>query len=74
MYSQRHINLRVGGHRATEPAADIDGATWVYLITPTYKRYTQKADLVRMGNTLRQIPNLHWSDHEPASRPLRFAA
>ena len=32
----------------------------IYLITPTYKRYTQKADLVGMGNTLRQVRNIHW--------------
>jgi hypothetical protein len=32
----------------------------VYMLTPTYKRYTQKADLVRMGNTLRQVKNIHW--------------
>ena len=33
---------------------------FIYVITPTHKRPTQKADLTRMGNTLRQVPNLHW--------------
>lgn len=33
---------------------------WVYVITPTYKRLAQKADLIRMANTLRQVPRLKW--------------
>ncbi|XP_057305072.1 galactosylgalactosylxylosylprotein 3-beta-glucuronosyltransferase 3-like [Hydractinia symbiolongicarpus] len=32
----------------------------IYLITPTYKRYTQQADLVRMSNTLKHVANIHW--------------
>ncbi|XP_063068651.1 galactosylgalactosylxylosylprotein 3-beta-glucuronosyltransferase 2-like [Engraulis encrasicolus] len=33
---------------------------FVYVITPTYRRPTQKADLTRLANTLGQVPNLHW--------------
>ena len=32
----------------------------IYFITPTYTRYTQQADLIRLSNTLKHIPNLHW--------------
>ena len=32
----------------------------IYLITPTYTRYTQQADLVRLSNTLKLVLNLHW--------------
>ena len=32
----------------------------LYIITPTYSRYTQQADLVRMSNTLKHVRNLHW--------------
>lgn len=32
----------------------------VYLITPTYARYTQKVDLYRMCYTLRLVPNVIW--------------
>lgn len=32
----------------------------VYVITPTYKRYTQKADLTRLSQTLLHVPRLHW--------------
>lgn len=32
----------------------------VYAITPTYSRYTQKADLTRLSQTFLHIPNFHW--------------
>lgn len=32
----------------------------IYIITPTYSRPQQKADLTRMSNTLLHVPNLHW--------------
>ncbi|CAN9501567.1 unnamed protein product [Ophioblennius macclurei] len=32
----------------------------IYVITPTYKRFVQKADLTRMSNTLLHVANLHW--------------
>lgn len=30
------------------------------MITPTYYRWTQKADLTRLCYTLMHVPNLHW--------------
>ena len=33
---------------------------WVFAITPTHTRYTQKADLVRLSQTLQHVTNLHW--------------
>lgn len=32
----------------------------IYFVTPTHYRPEQKADLTRLSNTLRQIPNLFW--------------
>ena len=32
----------------------------IYMITPTYQRWTQKADLTRLCYTLMHVPNLHW--------------
>lgn len=32
----------------------------IYVITPTYKRLTQKADLTRLSQTFLHIPKLHW--------------
>lgn len=34
--------------------------TTVFLITPTYKRITQKADLVRLCSTLKNVKFIHW--------------
>ena len=33
---------------------------WIFAITPTYARFTQKADLVRLSQTLMHVTNLHW--------------
>ena len=32
----------------------------IYMITPTYKRLTQKVDLIRLCQTLMLIPNITW--------------
>ena len=32
----------------------------VYMITPTYTRLTQKADLTRLCFTLMHVPKIHW--------------
>lgn len=32
----------------------------VYFITPTYPRREQFAELIRLGQTLMHVPNLHW--------------
>lgn len=40
----------------------------IYLITPTYARPTQKADLVRMLQTLLLVPNIHWIVVEDSNR------
>lgn len=34
--------------------------TVIYAITPTYKRYVQKAELTRISQTLKLVPNIHW--------------
>lgn len=32
----------------------------IHVITPTYSRPVQKAELTRLANTLLHVPNLHW--------------
>ncbi|VEN36155.1 unnamed protein product [Callosobruchus maculatus] len=32
----------------------------IYAITPTYYRYVQKAELTRISQTLKLVPNVHW--------------
>jgi len=53
------------------------GLPVIYVITPTYARAVQKADLTRLANTLLLVPSLHWivvedsdSRFQCFSRPL----
>ncbi|CAN9501547.1 unnamed protein product [Ophioblennius macclurei] len=40
----------------------------IYVITPTYYRYVQKAELTRMSHTLMHVANLHWIVVEDSDR------
>ena len=40
----------------------------IYAVTPTYKRFTQKADLTRLSQTFMHIPNFHWIVVEDAEK------
>ncbi|CAG2193143.1 ACAD9 [Mytilus edulis] len=42
----------------------------IYVITPTYKRLTQIPELTRLGNTLRNVPAVHWVVVEEGNRTL----
>ncbi|XP_071158804.1 galactosylgalactosylxylosylprotein 3-beta-glucuronosyltransferase 1-like [Mytilus edulis] len=42
----------------------------IYVITPTYKRLTQIPELTRLGNTLRNVPAVHWIVVEEGTRTL----
>ena len=46
-----------GGTYEGTTAGDIP---FIYIITPTYDRLVQKADLTRLMNTLLNVPKLHW--------------
>lgn len=41
----------------------------IYVVTPTYKRLVLRAELIRLGNTLRLVPNLHWIVVEDSAVP-----
>lgn len=58
--------------RSRGGGGDDPALPWLYMLTPTYRRHTQKADLVRMANTLRQVPNLHWIVIEDADAKTRL--
>ncbi|VDK78329.1 unnamed protein product [Litomosoides sigmodontis] len=45
---------------------------FIYFITPTYRRPTQKADLVRLAQTLAYVPNLYWIVVEDANNTSPF--
>ncbi|CAH1104933.1 unnamed protein product [Psylliodes chrysocephalus] len=38
----------------------LDDIPIIYVITPTYYRYVQKAELTRISQTLMLVPNAHW--------------
>lgn len=40
----------------------------IYVITPTYARYVQKAELTRLSQTLMLVPNVHWILVEDSDR------
>jgi len=48
----------------TEQKADVPT---IFVITPTYARPVQKAELIHMVNAFRQVPNLHWIIVEDSS-------
>ncbi|XP_042878392.1 galactosylgalactosylxylosylprotein 3-beta-glucuronosyltransferase P-like [Penaeus japonicus] len=61
--------VHVEGHEVKKKA-------WppLYVITPTYRRNTQMADMTRMSQTLMLVPNLHWivvEDAEKTSQVVR---
>ena len=51
---------------------ETNNLTTIYLITPTYARWTQKADLTRLCQTLIHIPNLHWILVEDSEQKTRL--
>ena len=46
--------------KTVDRSKDVIGLPIIYAITPTYKRYTQKADLTRLSQTFMHIKNFHW--------------
>ncbi|KAG5890819.1 hypothetical protein JTB14_008260 [Gonioctena quinquepunctata] len=43
-----------------ESYKDKESLPTIYAITPTYYRYVQRAELTRISQTLRLVPNIHW--------------
>ncbi len=46
----------------------------IYAITPTYKRYTQKADLTRLSQTFMHVKNFHWIVIEDSETQTRLVS
>ena len=45
---------------------------YIYVITPTYSRLVQKAELTRLSQTLRLVPNVHWILVEDSERKTQL--
>lgn len=52
--------LKKAEARLSQATNDNSGLPKIYLITPTYARPEQKAELTRLSYTLRHVPNIHW--------------
>lgn len=46
--------------------------TTVFIVTPTYTRLTQKADLVRLCSTLKNVNFVHWIVVEDATGKTEY--
>ena len=57
---QRRLDAQKGSPETRKTAKSTRDLPWIYMITPTYARWTQKADLTRLAQTLMHVPNLHW--------------
>lgn len=53
----------------TRPPPWSEGLPAIHVITPTYSRPVQKAELTRLANTLLHVQNLHWLLVEDSPRP-----
>uniref|UniRef100_A0A5S6Q236 Galactosylgalactosylxylosylprotein 3-beta-glucuronosyltransferase n=1 Tax=Trichuris muris TaxID=70415 RepID=A0A5S6Q236_TRIMR len=51
-----------------------DAVATIYIVTPTYQRFTQKADLTRLSYTLMHVPNIVWIVVEDASTTSSLVA
>ncbi|KAM9442660.1 galactosylgalactosylxylosylprotein 3-beta-glucuronosyltransferase 1 isoform 1-T2 [Salvelinus alpinus] len=52
----------------TRPPPWSDGLPTIHIITPTYSRPVQKAELTRLANTFLHVANLHWILVEDSQR------
>ncbi|RLV98151.1 hypothetical protein DV515_00011066 [Chloebia gouldiae] len=52
----------------TRPPPWSDTLPTIHVVTPTYSRPVQKAELTRLANTLLHVPNLHWILVEDSQR------
>ncbi|KAM3825009.1 galactosylgalactosylxylosylprotein 3-beta-glucuronosyltransferase 3 [Vipera latastei] len=55
---QREVKRLQGLEKVLEPIEDTPVV--IYVVTPTYARLVQKAELVRLSQTLMLVKNLHW--------------
>ncbi|XP_015816101.1 galactosylgalactosylxylosylprotein 3-beta-glucuronosyltransferase 1 [Nothobranchius furzeri] len=63
-------------HVYRRPPPWSDSLPVIHVVTPTYSRPVQKAELTRLANTLLHVPNLHWilveDSHEKTLLVRRF--
>lgn len=70
--SQTHLHDLTRDRRREE--ARLLSLPVIYMVTPTYPRWTQKADLTRLCLTLMHVPRLHWIVVEDTDQKTRLVA
>ncbi|KAG5266808.1 hypothetical protein AALO_G00236460 [Alosa alosa] len=68
--AQFYLSRLGNAQRHERPALPVKNRTAlpvIYAITPTYSRAVQKAELTRLSNTFRQVPQFHWIVVEDSS-------
>ncbi|KAL4657336.1 galactosylgalactosylxylosylprotein 3-beta-glucuronosyltransferase 1-like [Arapaima gigas] len=58
----------------TRPPPWSEALPTIHVVTPTYSRPVQKAELTRLANTFLHVPNLHWVLVEDSARPTALVA
>lgn len=58
--SPNDLNANSNVKNADDATATNDYLPPLYIITPTYKRPEQLAELTRMSHTLMLVPNIYW--------------
>lgn len=53
-------NMRLYYQHRNRVNSNYEKLPTIYVITPTYNRYVQKAELTRLSHTLMLVPNVHW--------------
>ena len=57
--------------RYCKPGEWIEGLPPLYIVTPTYPRAEQLAELTRFAQTLMNVPNIVWIVSEDAGKPTQ---
>ena len=61
-------------NREPPPNDVVERVRPLYIVTPTYTRATQLADLTRLANTLRLVPGAHWIVAEDSNHTSQAVA
>ncbi|KAL2718733.1 galactosylgalactosylxylosylprotein 3-beta-glucuronosyltransferase I [Vespula squamosa] len=59
---------------SNKTASANDKTTTIYAVTPTFARAVQKAELTRLSQTFRLVPNFHWIVVEDSSERTRLVS
>ncbi|XP_039219048.1 galactosylgalactosylxylosylprotein 3-beta-glucuronosyltransferase 3 [Crotalus tigris] len=69
---QREVKRLQGLEKVLGPIEDTPVV--IYVVTPTYARLVQKAELVRLSQTLMHVKNLHWIVVEDSPRRTQLVS